>query len=95
MTWGVRDQRGVHSSPRDSHPPAGQQAGGMYPTGMLSCFRIDFHIPTVETVGGYSMTSSPNSFRKKQSLDLAVKFSTHPPAHWLHLKVCVNAVSLG
>ena len=34
-------------------------------------------------VGGYSLCSDPRS----PNLELAVKYSTHPPAHWVH-KTC-------
>ncbi|XP_045168038.2 oxidoreductase NAD-binding domain-containing protein 1-like isoform X2 [Mercenaria mercenaria] len=45
---------------------------------------IDMFIPGVETVGGFSMCSSPSKLLKEQCMDLAVKYSKHPPAHWIH-----------
>ncbi|XP_028418091.1 oxidoreductase NAD-binding domain-containing protein 1-like [Dendronephthya gigantea] len=45
---------------------------------------VDFMIPGVETVGGFSMTSSPAKLEKHRIIDLAVKRSDHPPAHWVH-----------
>jgi len=48
---------------------------------------VDFHIPGVSTmVGGYSMYSSPLLLQQQQLLHLAVKYSTHPPALWVHEK---------
>ena len=45
---------------------------------------VDFFIPGMEKVGGYSMCSEPERLKKQGKLDLAVKYSTWPPAHWLH-----------
>lgn len=47
---------------------------------------VDFFIPGVEQVGGFSMWSSPDSFSKTGELQLAIKNSTWPPAHWAHTK---------
>lgn len=45
---------------------------------------VDFFIPDVSTVGGFSMCSSPQTLREKGILELAVKYSKHPPAKWVH-----------
>ena len=45
---------------------------------------VDFFIPGMEKVGGYSMCAEPERLTKQGKLDLAVKYSTWPPAHWLH-----------
>lgn len=45
---------------------------------------VDMFIPGVETVGGFSMCSSPLRLLQKSTMDLAVKYSKHPPAHWIH-----------
>lgn len=42
---------------------------------------VDFFIPGMQKVGGYSMCSVPAELPK---LRLAVKRSTHPPAAWCH-----------
>lgn len=42
---------------------------------------VDFFIPGLPKVGGYSMCSAPVELPK---LRLAVKRSTHPPAAWCH-----------
>ena len=47
---------------------------------------VDFMIPGVETVGGFSMMSSPKKLEKHRLIELAVKKSDHPPAHWVHSK---------
>ena len=44
---------------------------------------VDFFIPGTDMIGGYSMCSDPRS----PLLELAIKYSTHPPAHWVH-KFC-------
>lgn len=41
---------------------------------------VDFHIPEVDTIGGYSITSLPDDL---PVLELAVKASAHPPAAWV------------
>jgi ferredoxin-NADP reductase len=46
---------------------------------------VDFHIPSVDTVGGYSIASIP---RELPYMDLVVKASKHPPAAW----VCEQAL---
>ena len=45
---------------------------------------LDLFIPNVDMVGGFSMWGSPSRLEKEHVLDLAVKFSEWPPAHWLH-----------
>ena len=45
---------------------------------------VDFHIPSVDTVGGYSITSLPEQL---PLLELAVKASDHPPAAWVTARV--------
>ena len=53
-------------------------------------FWLDLHIPGVSTVGGFSMYSSPSQLLKDRTLDLAVKYSRHPPALWIHEKVRIS-----
>lgn len=45
---------------------------------------LDFFISGEDKVGGFSMCSCPSDLSMKGTLDLAVKFSTWPPAHWVH-----------
>jgi hypothetical protein len=47
-------------------------------------------IPGLETVGGFSMKSSPRKLEKHRIIELAVKKSDHPPAHWVHSEVHYN-----
>eukprot|EP00057_Strongylocentrotus_purpuratus_P034201 XP_794291.3 PREDICTED: oxidoreductase NAD-binding domain-containing protein 1 isoform X2 [Strongylocentrotus purpuratus] len=49
---------------------------------------VDIFMPGVTTVGGFSMSSAPRPLREKGHVGLAVKYSAHPPAHWVH-KQCV------
>ncbi|XP_060579511.1 oxidoreductase NAD-binding domain-containing protein 1-like [Ruditapes philippinarum] len=51
---------------------------------------VDMFIPGVETIGGFSMCSSPLRLTEDQCLDLAVKYSEHPPAYWVHTKCKVR-----
>lgn len=44
-------------------------------------------IPGVDTVGGFSICSSPIHLSKTGELSLCVKDSDHPPAHWVHNRV--------
>lgn len=45
---------------------------------------VDFLIPDVTTVAGYSICCSPTTLLREKTLDLAVKFSEHPPSYWVH-----------
>ena len=44
-------------------------------------------IPNMETVGGFSICSTPEQFLMTEEVELAVKNSPHPPANWIHTKV--------
>ncbi len=50
---------------------------------------VDFFIDGVDIVGGYSLTSTPTSLPE---LELAVKYSQHAPAHWVHTSASVGDV---
>ncbi|OXA57560.1 oxidoreductase NAD-binding domain-containing protein 1 [Folsomia candida] len=51
---------------------------------------IDMHIPGVDTVGGFSITSSPMHLRRTGDIHLAVKNSESPPSMWVHTKCQVG-----
>lgn len=51
--------------------------------------RVDFFIPGLSTVGGYSICSTPKELKERNTVELAVKESEHLPALWVHTKVCV------
>lgn len=51
---------------------------------------VDFHIPGVETIGGFSICSTPSLLEKELKLELAVKRSKHPPAAWVHQKAAAG-----
>jgi len=44
---------------------------------------LDFYIPELDKIGGYSITSIPSEL---PLVELAVKASTYPPAHWVTTK---------
>mmetsp|Transcript_33971 Transcript_33971/g.100112 ORF Transcript_33971/g.100112 Transcript_33971/m.100112 type:complete len:335 (-) Transcript_33971:1046-2050(-) len=48
---------------------------------------VDFYIPAINKVGGYSITSLPSHLPQ---LELAVKRSRHPPADWTTSKAQVG-----
>ncbi|XP_029938199.1 oxidoreductase NAD-binding domain-containing protein 1 isoform X2 [Salarias fasciatus] len=52
---------------------------------------VDFFIPGVETVGGFSMCSSPGLLQREGVIELAVKYTKHPPAHWVHTMCTVGS----
>ena len=54
---------------------------------MCCVCRVDFFIPGVEKVGGFSMCSSPGLLQREGVVELAVKYARHPPAHWVHTAV--------
>ncbi|XP_056336419.1 oxidoreductase NAD-binding domain-containing protein 1 [Danio aesculapii] len=52
---------------------------------------VDFFIPGVETVGGFSICSSPGLLKREGVIELAVKYARHPPAHWIHTECSVDS----
>lgn len=48
---------------------------------------VDFYIPAIKKVGGYSIVSLPSHLPR---LELAVKRSRHPPANWVTSKAKVG-----
>ncbi|KAM9601495.1 oxidoreductase NAD-binding domain-containing protein 1 isoform 3-T7 [Trichechus inunguis] len=45
---------------------------------------VDFFIPGVSVVGGFSICSSPRLLEEERIIELAVKYTNHPPALWIH-----------
>ncbi|XP_066889925.1 oxidoreductase NAD-binding domain-containing protein 1 isoform X1 [Kogia breviceps] len=45
---------------------------------------VDFFIPGVSVVGGFSICSSPRLLEQERMIELAVKYTNHPPALWIH-----------
>lgn len=58
--------------------------------GISFFYRVDFFIPGVPKVGGFSICSSPGLLEKEGVLELAVKYNLHPPAHWIHTQVILQ-----
>uniref|UniRef100_A0AAV2K2E2 Oxidoreductase NAD-binding domain-containing protein 1 n=1 Tax=Knipowitschia caucasica TaxID=637954 RepID=A0AAV2K2E2_KNICA len=52
---------------------------------------VDLFIPGLATVGGFSMCSSPGLLQREGVIELAVKYTDHPPAHWLHTKCSLGS----
>ncbi|XP_014852178.1 PREDICTED: oxidoreductase NAD-binding domain-containing protein 1 isoform X1 [Poecilia mexicana] len=52
---------------------------------------VDFYIPGVEKVGGFSMCSSPGLLQREGVVELAIKYAKHPPAHWVHTVCTVGS----
>ncbi|XP_026784062.1 oxidoreductase NAD-binding domain-containing protein 1 isoform X2 [Pangasianodon hypophthalmus] len=52
---------------------------------------VDFFIPGMEKVGGFSVCSSPDLLHREQVIELAVKYTQHPPAHWIHTKCTLGS----
>ncbi|NXP52308.1 OXND1 protein, partial [Heliornis fulica] len=52
---------------------------------------VDFFIPGVSVVGGFSICSSPGSLEREGVLELAVKHTVHPPAHWIHTECTLGS----
>ncbi|XP_063159922.1 oxidoreductase NAD-binding domain-containing protein 1 isoform X2 [Candoia aspera] len=52
---------------------------------------VDFFIPGVPVVGGFSICSSPAMLEEEGTLELAVKHTAHPPAHWVHTQCTLNS----
>uniref|UniRef100_A0A8C9QQ50 Oxidoreductase NAD-binding domain-containing protein 1 n=1 Tax=Spermophilus dauricus TaxID=99837 RepID=A0A8C9QQ50_SPEDA len=52
---------------------------------------IDFFIPGVSVVGGFSICSSPRLLEQERMIELAVKYTNHPPALWIHNKCTLDS----
>ncbi|CAL1263201.1 unnamed protein product [Larinioides sclopetarius] len=52
---------------------------------------VDFYVPGIQEVTGYSMTSPPNEAKEKGILELAVKYGKFPPTHWVHTSCASGA----
>lgn len=52
---------------------------------------VDMVIPTVQTVGGFSVCSPPHKLDDRDILQFAVKYSDHPPAKWVHEQCYIGA----
>ncbi|XP_042657753.1 oxidoreductase NAD-binding domain-containing protein 1 isoform X7 [Tyto alba] len=57
----------------------------------LQLNRVDFFIPGVSVVGGFSICSSPGLLEREGILELAVKYTVHPPAHWVHTECALDS----
>jgi ferredoxin-NADP reductase len=60
---------------------------------------VDFHVPNLTAVGGYSICSTTTQLQQSGTIDLCVKRSGHPCAQWVHneaapgSQVCGTAVA--
>ncbi|XP_076328064.1 oxidoreductase NAD-binding domain-containing protein 1-like isoform X2 [Tachypleus tridentatus] len=45
---------------------------------------VDFFIPGIEQVAGYSMTSAPSMVQEAGLMELAIRYSDYPPTRWIH-----------
>ncbi|XP_027728306.1 oxidoreductase NAD-binding domain-containing protein 1 isoform X2 [Vombatus ursinus] len=52
---------------------------------------VDFFIPDVPVVGGFSICSSPSLLKQENALELAVKYTNHPPSLWVHTKCALGS----
>ncbi|XP_062900130.1 oxidoreductase NAD-binding domain-containing protein 1 isoform X2 [Mobula hypostoma] len=52
---------------------------------------VDFFIPGISKVGGFSICSSPGLLERENVVELAVKYSKHPPAHWIHTQCNIGS----
>uniref|UniRef100_A0A7M4DYE8 Oxidoreductase NAD-binding domain-containing protein 1 n=2 Tax=Crocodylus porosus TaxID=8502 RepID=A0A7M4DYE8_CROPO len=52
---------------------------------------VDFFIPGLDIVGGFSICSSPGLLEQEGVLELAVKHTVHPPAHWIHTQCTLDS----
>lgn len=52
---------------------------------------VDFFIPGVSVVGGFSICSSPQLLQQERIIELAVKYTNHPPAVWVHNKCTLGS----
>ncbi|XP_036614456.1 oxidoreductase NAD-binding domain-containing protein 1 [Trichosurus vulpecula] len=52
---------------------------------------VDFFIPGVPVTGGFSICSSPSLLKQESVLELAVKYTNHPPSLWVHTKCTLGS----
>ncbi|KAM6958924.1 oxidoreductase NAD-binding domain-containing protein 1 [Aplochiton taeniatus] len=52
---------------------------------------VDFFIPGIEKVGGFSICSSPGLLQREGVIELAIKYTNHPPAQWVHTTCTVGS----
>ncbi|XP_036123395.1 oxidoreductase NAD-binding domain-containing protein 1 [Molossus molossus] len=52
---------------------------------------VDFFIPGVSVVGGFSICSSPGLLEQERVIELAVKYTNHPPALWIHNQCALDS----
>ncbi|XP_031446050.1 oxidoreductase NAD-binding domain-containing protein 1 isoform X3 [Phasianus colchicus] len=52
---------------------------------------VDFFIPGVSVIGGFSMCSSPGLLEREGVIELAVKYTDHPPARWIHTECTLDS----
>ncbi|XP_053118148.1 oxidoreductase NAD-binding domain-containing protein 1 isoform X2 [Hemicordylus capensis] len=52
---------------------------------------VDFFIPGVAVVGGFSICSSPGLLEQEGVLELAIKRTAHLPAHWVHTQCALDS----
>jgi ferredoxin-NADP reductase len=52
---------------------------------------VDFFIPGLDMVGGFSICGPPSRLENESLIDLAVKYSEWPPANWLHTSAKVGS----
>ncbi|KAL2079859.1 hypothetical protein ACEWY4_023652 [Coilia grayii] len=52
---------------------------------------VDFFIPGMQKVGGFSMCSAPSLLQREGVIELAIKYTPHPPAHWVHTKCALDS----
>ncbi|XP_065607782.1 oxidoreductase NAD-binding domain-containing protein 1 [Cyrtonyx montezumae] len=52
---------------------------------------VDFFIPGISVIGGFSMCSSPGLLEREGVLELAVKYTDHPPARWIHTECTLGS----
>ncbi|KYO26879.1 oxidoreductase NAD-binding domain-containing protein 1 isoform A [Alligator mississippiensis] len=67
------------------HKPASKYLKGLKDKG------VDFFIPGLDVVGGFSICSSPGLLEQEGVLELAVKHTVHPPAHWIHTQCTLDS----
>ncbi|XP_036602451.1 oxidoreductase NAD-binding domain-containing protein 1-like [Trichosurus vulpecula] len=52
---------------------------------------VDFFIPGVPMAGRFLICSSPSLLKQESILELAVKYTNHPPSLWVHTKCTLGS----
>ena len=85
--WPQKINTHVRAGPESGNVPLEKKALPCFNPSSCLGSRVDFLVPNISEVAGYSICSSPKLLQETSEIELAVKFSEFPPTKWIHEKV--------